>query len=194
MESYCFRQMTISGILVLFCVGPSFAQMHNGGTPQGHCPMCGRQWNGSNHYTPSIPDSLPLPQNEQWTKRLDQVLARERLSKAQYQSDEQKFNLHMPYAMIIPQEDNHIEWISKLYNAFGMQPPDSVPPIKETNSTRDALQTGMKLEEKLIPDYEWLIKNAEKDTVKQLLGDILYQTRMHYTMFQHALSMGGMMQ
>lgn len=99
----------------------------------------------------------------------------------------------MPYSMVIPQEDNHIAWISELYGAFGMQVPDSIPDPEETSSGREALRMGMGLEQELIPEYEWLIQNVESDTVQQVLGDILYQTRMHYTMFEHALSMGRMM-
>lgn len=160
---------------------------------QGHCPMCGQQWDGRNYYTPAIPDSIPAPHDSSWLKRLGAVMARERLSKAQYEEDAQKYSLHMPYNMVIPQEDDHIAWITSLYQAFGMQAPDSVPPLVKTDSQRDALRQGMQLEEELIPDYEWLIKNADKTPTKQILGDILYQTRMHYTMFQHALSMGPMM-
>ena len=184
---------------VLFGFVITFAQMRGGGMMgdssgmQGRCPMCGRQWDGSNNYTPTIPDSLPTPQNKQWIKRLERVMARERLSLAQYRKDVEKYRLHMPYSMIIPQEDNHIVWISQLYKALGMQAPDSIPSLRETNTGREALQVGMKLEQELIPDYELLIKNVENGTVKQILGDILYQTRMHFTMFQHALSMGGMM-
>lgn len=193
------EKVILSSILVFIGTLMTFAQMHGGSTNgdsskmQGHCPMCGRQWDGRNYYTPTIPDSLPVPRKKIWIQQLNGVMLKERFSKAQYQKDEQKYSLHMPYTMIIPQEENHIEWISGLYKAFKMQPPDSVPPTKKTNSAQDALQTGMQLEEKLITDYELLIKNAENDTVKQILEDILYQTRMHFTMFQHALHMGNMM-
>ena len=63
--------------------------------------------------------------------------------------------------------------------------------LRETNSGREALETGMKLEAELIPQYEWLIQNAYNDSVKEILNEILYQTRMHYTMFQHTLFMVG---
>jgi len=110
--------------------------------------MCGRQWDGSNNYTPTIPDSLAAPQNKKWLKRLESIMARERLSKAQYQNDVEQYALRMPYNMVIPQEKNHIEWISELYNAFGLAIPDSTPPVKKTSSARDALRLGMELEEK----------------------------------------------
>jgi uncharacterized membrane protein len=166
--------------------------MRDGGTMDGHCPMCGRQWDGHNYYTPAIPDSLPAPRNEEWIRRLGGVMARERLSEAQYRADSREYRLHMPYTMVIPQEENHIEWIGELYQAYGMAVPDSVPPVRQTDSGPEALRLGMELEQRLIPDYEWLIGNTDSDPTRQLLGDILYQTRMHHTMFQHALSMGGM--
>ena len=167
--------------------------MHGRGGMGGHCPMCGRQWDGKNYYAPSISDSLLKPSNKKWMQRLEDVLSDERLSLSQYQSDVEKHRLHMPYSMVIPQEDNHIAWISDLYKAFGIEVPETEESLKETGSADDALRLGMSLEEKLIPQYEWLIENTENESIKQLLGDILYQTRMHHTMFQHALSMGGMM-
>jgi uncharacterized membrane protein len=175
-------------LLAAFCAS---AQMHRG-DQRGHCPMCGRQWNGANHYAPTIPDSLAAPSGREWRNRLSRVMGRERLSKAQYTRDRDHYKLRMPYHMVIPQEDDHIAWIEAMYRAFGLTPPDSTPPIIETQSARDALQTALQLEEELIPDYEWLIAQTANDTIMQLLGDILYQTRMHRSMFQHALSMGGM--
>ncbi len=197
--------MKVRGIMVvvissIVAGGIIFAQMHGRGGMQGnrggmggHCPMCGRRWDGDNYYSPRIPDTLPAPENSVWLERLDGVMANERLSLAQYQQDVEKYRLHMPYSMVIPQEDNHIEWISKLYEAFDMDVPDSIPSVKETDSGRRALEVGRELEQELVPEYEWLIENAENETAQQTLGDILYQTRMHYSMFQHALSMGGMM-
>jgi uncharacterized membrane protein len=159
---------------------------------QGHCPMCGRQWNGVNQYAPHIPDALAAPSGREWRERLSRVTGRERLSKAQYTRDRDRYNLRMPYHMVIPQEDDHIAWIEALYRAFGITPPDATPPIIETESARDALHTARHLEEDLIPDYEWLIAETDNDTIMRILGDILSQTRMHHAMFQHALSMGGM--
>ncbi len=174
--------------------GPGHGRGGQGPLPDsGHCPMCGRAWDGTNYSTPTIPDSLPAPDGTAWINRLDGVMARERLSRAQYENDRSTYRIPMPYNMVIPQEDDHIEWLGQLYAAYGMQAPDSVPPVQETSSARDALQLGMQLEEELIPEYEWLIANSANDETQQLLEDILYQTRMHRTMFQHALSMGGMM-
>ncbi len=185
--------LLIIGIITLAWVTALYGQMHHRDGMGDRCPMCGRQWDGNNNYSPSIPDSLPRPDNKEWVQRFNGVMAKERFSLAQYRKDVDKYHLHMPYAMVIPQEDNHIKWISKIYQAFGLQVPDSIPPLRKTDSARNALRVGMELEQELIPEYEWLIKNSKNDTVQQVLGDILYQTRMHHTMFQHALSMGGMM-
>ncbi|MBD3346609.1 MAG: hypothetical protein GF401_16255 [Chitinivibrionales bacterium] len=194
--------LKLSPLLAILAGFVVSAQMHghgrrghghgSNGDMDGHCPMCGRAWDGTDYYRPVIPDTLPAPKSELWINRLDKVLARERLSKQQYQKDAEAYAMHMPYNMVIPQEENHIEWISDLYRAFGKQVPDSIPTLVNTTSGRDALRTGMELEQELIPEYEWLIENAENEKVQQILGDILYQTRMHYTMFQHALSMGAM--
>lgn len=170
------------------------AQMWNGGHKGGHggqCPMCGMPWDGSNGYTARIPDSLPKPDDEKWNSGLQDILARERLSKAQYTQDVEQYRLAMPYRMVIPQEDAHIEWIEDLFAAYGIEPGTEIPELIETQSPRAALETAMRLEKELIPDYEWLIKNAEAEDTKRVLRDILYQTRMHRTMFEHALSMGG---
>lgn len=50
----------------------------------------------------------------------------------------------------------------------------------------------MELESNLIPKYESLIKNAEDNTAIRVLDIILNQTKMHYDMFRHALSMNRM--
>ena len=58
---------------------------------------------------------------------------------------------------------------------------------------REAYEESAKLEQDLASKYEWLIQNAEDQSAKQLLGKILFQTRMHAIMFSHALQMGGWM-
>lgn len=159
----------------------------------GLCPMCGKQWDGRNSYSPKVPDTLPAPTDKEWLAQFADVMAQERLSKAQYEQDSKKYAMHMPYNMIIPQEDDHITWISDLYKAFDLKVPDTTPKTVKTSSGRDALKTGMALEAKLIPAYERLIEESDQADVKRVIGEILYQTRMHHTMFQHALSMGTMM-
>jgi hypothetical protein len=92
--------------------------------------------------------------------------------------------------MIIPQEENHIEWITKLLTAYGLSTDVEVQPVKETTTLTQAYENARELEKNLIPQYEWLTNNAEDDTAKDVLDTILLQTRIHFTMFDHALHMG----
>jgi rubrerythrin len=94
--------------------------------------------------------------------------------------------------MVIPQEENHITWIKKLFTAYGLSSDVKVQPIKETTTLTQAYENARELEKNLIPQYEWLINNAEDNTTKEVLDTILLQTRIHYTMFDHALHMGWM--
>jgi rubrerythrin len=156
------------------------------------CPMCGGPWQNPMNWDGRIPDKLPRPQNREWENRLKVILTREKLSLAQYSEDEAKFNVRMPYMMIIPQERDHIEWIEALFKAYGVSSDGKVPSVKKSESVRNAYQIGMNLEAELIQRYTWLIKNAEDDTTKKVLDTILFQTRMHYTMFAHVLEMQHM--
>lgn len=138
----------------------------------------------------SIPDKLPKPQSEEWINKLQEILALEKLSQAQYLADTQKYQAHRPYRMVIPQEANHITWINKLFSAYGLSPDVKTPSVKETKTLVEAYENAKELELKLIPQYEWLIGNAPDSTAAQVLDVVLLQTRMHYTMFDHALRMG----
>ena len=140
-----------------------------------------------------VPENLPKPESGNWIDRLRQVLSLEKLSKNQYQADSNKYGLHMPYMMVIPQEDNHIRWINQMFTAYGISANVEIPPLITTNSASDALKTAMGLEQDLEPHYSWLINNAEDNTSAEILDEILLQTRMHRTMFNHALQMGGRM-
>ena len=62
--------------------------------------------------------------------------------------------------------------------------------IKETKSLTEAYGIARKLEQELIPQYEWLIQTANDDVTLEVVDAILLETRMHYTMFDHALRMG----
>ena len=140
----------------------------------------------------SIPDKLPKPKNKEWVSKLKQILAQEQLSQAQYETDRKKYQINMPYMMVIPQEENHIEWIKKLFTSYGLKHDVKTPPVKETETLTQAYENARELEKKLIPQYEWLINKAEDNTTKEVLDTILLQTRIHYTMFDHALQMGWM--
>jgi len=86
--------------------------------------MCGRPWwDGQGWDFGPIPQKLPKPKSEEWITRLQEILALEKLSKVQYERDSSKYHTPMPYMMVIPQEDNHIRWISQLFSGYGV-PPD----------------------------------------------------------------------
>jgi hypothetical protein len=178
-------------ILLTFLLGfvgnPTWAQMG-----MGHCPMCGQQWDGRYGGEMQIPGNLPKPE-EAWLQRLSDVMGREKLSEKQYVKDSRKYNLRMPYMRVIPDEENHIAWIGGLFQAFGETYANDAPPVKNTASPEEAYRVAMELEQELVPDYEWMIRNASDEQTRQIIETILFQTRMHYTMFQHALNMGGMM-
>jgi hypothetical protein len=140
-----------------------------------------------------IPEKLPTPQNEAWVRQLDEVLALEKLSKAQYGNDSAKYRASMPYTMVEPQEEYHIGLIRRLFTAYGLRPGAHVPPVRQTNTLEEAYRVAMDLEAGLIPRYERLIADAEDGTAREVLNIILNQTRMHYRMFSRATEMGGMM-
>ena len=139
----------------------------------------------------NIPDKLPTPKNQEWITKLRQILALEKLSVAQYEADQAKFQANMPYHMIIPQEHWHVDWITQLLRAYGLSTAVKTPAITPTKSLADAFETCIKLEANLFAPYEWLIANAEDQTSAQVLSTILWQTRRHYRMFQHQLQMLG---
>ncbi len=145
---------------------------------------------GSVTQTIKIPRTLPKPVNDEWVGKLQKVLALEKLSEAQYEADREKYRVEMPYMMVIPQEENHIDLITKLFAAYGLPSDVKIPKIKETKSLTEAYGIARKLEEELIPQYEWLIQISNDDTSLKVLDAILLETRMHYTMFDHALRMG----
>ena len=148
--------------------------------------MCGQAWW-------NIPDKLPTPKSPAWLRNLKDILSLERLSLVQYQTDENKYQVHMPYTMVIPQEDLHIEWISQLFAAYGLSSAGPTPAVRKSQTVTQAYEIALQLEEDLIPRYEQLINAAEDSETAQVLNTILYQSRMHYMMLSHALRMGGRM-
>jgi hypothetical protein len=194
--------VSVLAILTLFAIvaigyaqGPGMMGGGMMGSGQKDQPQMGRgMMKGMDWYDQeiSIPDKLQKPKNEEWVSKLKQILALEKLSQAQYEADSKKYQVHMPYRMVIPQEENHIEWINKLCTAYGLPSDVKVQPVKETTTLTQAYENARELEKNLIPQYEWLINKAEDNTAKEVLDIILLQTRMHYTMFDHALQMGWM--
>ena len=122
---------------------------------------------------------------------LREILSLERLSRVQYQTDEDKFHVYRPYMMIIPQEENHIDLISQLFDAYGLSAAGPTPAIRRSSTITQAYEIAMGLEADLMPRYERLISGAEDADTQQVLDTILAQTRMHYRMFSMALRMGG---
>ena len=137
-----------------------------------------------------IPSKLPAPKNAEWVQRLKEILTMEKQSLAQYQADQEKFNAYMPYMMIIPQEENHIDWIEQLFQAYGLTSGGKVSPVVQTGKLSEAYELSVKMEADLLPRYEWLVKNAEDPDSAQALNTILVQSRWHMVMFEHAIRMG----
>lgn len=137
-----------------------------------------------------IPSKLPAPKNAEWVPKLQEILTLEKQSLAQYQADQEKFNAYMPYLMIIPQEENHIEWIGQLFKAYGLPSDGKVSPVVQTGTLTEAYELSVKMETDLLPRYEWLVKNAGDRDSAQALNTILLQSRWHMVMFEHAIRMG----
>ena len=168
---------------------PAMAQ-RGSGMMDGAGPGMGRSMMGD-HIAPEVPDTLPVPKLEKWTQNLRDVLALERLSFAQYTADAQRHNAHMPYGMVISQEQDHIRTIERLFSAYGLPATSSQLSITETKTLTEALELCVKMEQDLTQRYEWLVKNAEDNQSAVILKELLHQTRQHMVMFQHALRMGG---
>lgn len=194
MKTYTVLKLISFSLILSFLFSTGlYAQMWGRGGQgyNGRCPMCGGMMGGQGQQM-KIPDKLPAPKNAEWVRNFRQVYALEKLSRAQYEADSNKYGVNMPYHMIIWQENNHIAWEGKMFSAYGISSDSAVPPVRQTSSLQDAYQIGYNLETDLIPRYEWLIKNAGDQNSKDVLDFILMQTRIHATMFQHVMSMGRM--
>jgi len=137
-----------------------------------------------------VPSTLPKPKNAEWVQKLREIFAMEKHSLAQYEADHEKFNVYMPYMMVIPQEENHIEWITEMFEAYGLKADVATPPITDNKTLTQAYELSAKLENDLLPRYEWLVKNAGDRVSAGALNTILIQSRWHLVMFDHALRMG----
>jgi hypothetical protein len=137
-----------------------------------------------------VPTKLPAPKNMEWVQKLREILTLEKQSLAQYQTDQEKFNAYMPYMMVIPQEENHIEWIEQLFKAYGLPADGKAAPVVENKTLTEAYELSAKMESDLLPRYEWLVKKAEDRDTAQVLNTILIQSRWHLVMFEHAVRMG----
>jgi rubrerythrin len=138
-----------------------------------------------------VPDRLPTPKNAEWVQKLREVLALEKKSYVQYTADAEKYNAAMPYMMVIPQEEDHVQLIERLFLAYGLKADGKPETALETKSLKEAFELCAKMEQDLIPRYVWLVQNAQDRESAQILNHILIQTRWHLAMFEHALGMGG---
>lgn len=160
------------------------SQTGRGGYGYGMGPgMVGDNWI-------DIPDKLPTPKNIEWIQKLKEILALEKESLAQYEADQEKFNAYMPYMMVIPQEENHVTWIEQLFKAYGLHENVKVPSIVDNKTLTEAYEHSVKLENDLLPRYEWLVKKAEDNDTAEAMNIIFVQSRWHLVMFDHALRMG----
>ncbi len=137
-----------------------------------------------------VPAKLPAPKSAEWVQKLREILTLEKESLAQYEADQGKFNTFMPYMMVIPQEENHVEWIGQLFKAYALPGDGKTPPVVDNKTLTNAYELSVKMESDLLPRYEWLVKNAEDRDTAQVLNVILLQSRWHLVMFDHALRMG----
>ena len=182
-------------LAVAFVLSPAMVQSQPGrggygyGMGYGHGYGMGPGMMGGWDWV-DIPSKLPAPKNAEWVQKLNEILAMEKQSLAQYQADQEKFNAYMPYMMIIPQEENHIEWIGQLFKAYGLPSDGTVSPVVQSGTLTDAYQLSVKMEADLLPRYEWLVKNAGDRDSAQALNTILIQSRWHMVMFEHAIRMG----
>ena len=155
------------------------------GMKKNSCPLCGQPWRGRVKPELAIPDKLPTPKNQLWVRKLRMALAMEKLAKAQFEADQKKFGVSHPYLYVLPEIDQHLVWISKLFSAYGLSADGKTSPVKTSDSLLQALKTGRKLEAELATQYEWLLKHAGDKATKMVLNTILTQTNMNKDLFQN---------
>jgi hypothetical protein len=140
----------------------------------------------------TVPEKLLPPKNAEWVEKLRELLTLEEKAFDQYAVDQDKYNAAMPYMIVMPQEEDHVETLQRLFHAYGLMPDERPPgPVVETKSLKEALELAVKTEENLIPRYLWLVQKAEDRISAQVLNRLLLQIRINLAMFQHAISMGG---
>lgn len=140
----------------------------------------------------SDPEDLTTPDNREWVAKLRKALTLEQLSKAQFTADAEKFNVSMPYRIVVPQKEDHIQAILDLLSSYGRSTDGAPDPVVKTKTTAQAqaYRLGIKMEQDLTTLYEWLIRNAENRNSAAALNKILIQTRKHLVLFEHALRVG----
>lgn len=164
---------------------------------QGECPLCGQPWRARVDPEMGIPENLPTPRNRLFIDRLRRVLVLEKLAKGQYEADQKRFGVTSPYRYVLPQIEQHIGWIEKLFAAYGLKIADGeIPSLKKPDTVLKALKNGKKMEEELVREYRWLFNYAEDKTTKRVLNIILSQTSIHLILFEndiHIIEIEGSM-
>jgi hypothetical protein len=155
------------------------------GAKETPCPLCGQPWRGQVDPEMAIPEKLPTPQNQFWISKLSRALALEKLAKAQYEADQKKFGITNPYRFIIPQIDQHITWINKLFAAYGLAAEEKSASLKTPDTILQAFKNGKKLETDIARQYEWLLNEAEDKITKRVLNTMLTKTNLDIIMFQN---------
>lgn len=126
-------------------------------------------------------------QTQEWMNRLYDALKLENQSVVQYERHTQKYNAHMPYHMVIPQEYEHVNSINSILNSYNQKSTSEHPPIREGQSLQEAYVLDRNLESDLLNRYRWLIENSNDSNATQKLRINQSQTQHHYTMFNNAI-------
>ena len=152
------------------------------------CPLCGQPWRGRIKPELAIPEKLPTPKSQLWISKLRTALALEKLAKAQFEADQKKFGVSDPYLYVLPEIEQHIAWINKLFPAFGLPAQGKTTPamtVETADTLLKALKTGKKMEEDLARIYAWLLEHAGDKATKKILNTILTQTNIHIALFKN---------
>jgi hypothetical protein len=149
------------------------------------CPLCGQPWRQRVEPELAIPDKMPTPKNQLWVSKLRMALDMEKLAKAQFEADQKKFGVSHPYLYALPEIDQHIAWISKLFSAYGLPTREKTSPVKTSTTLLQTLRHARKMEVDLASQYAWLLRHAEDKTTKMVLNTLLTQTNINIDLFQN---------
>ena len=143
-------------------------------------------------FTSTASAQNPPPQDREWVAKLGRALALEKASLEQYSSDSDKLNISMPYRVVIPRKEDHIQALTDLMNMRGLSTDEQSKPLVQTKSIPQAYRVAVKMEQDLVVLYEWLARHTEDRSAAATLNNILSQTRRHLMLFEHGLKSGRM--
>jgi hypothetical protein len=132
------------------------------------------------------------PKDREWVMKLGKALTLERTCRDQYTADSEKLNISMPYRVVLPQVEDHIQALTDLLNARGLSAGEQPKSPVQTKSIQQAYRLAVKMGQDLIAHYEWLVRNAEDRDAAATINAILAQTRRHLMLFEHGLRSGRM--